>query len=141
LYPIDADHTRLVSRIRWSHSWNKPGQLAFDLFTEFTDHLAIRKILQGVKGRVEERIEPMALSTVEFFIYLGTVLIFVTASLLILIRPLTWQGWLAALAAGSVWLVSWYAPVPACSGAILGLLSIWGLVHNFGGKTWIPKHL
>ena len=141
LYPIDADHTRLVSRIRWSHSWNKPGQLTFDLFTEFTDHLAIRKILQGVKGRVEERIEPMALSTVEFFIYLGTVLIFVTASLLILIRPLTWQGWLAALAAGSVWLVSWYAPVPAWSGAILGLLSIWGLVHNFGGKTWIPKHL
>ena len=141
MYPLDANHTRLVSRVRWSHSWNKPGQLAFDLFTEFTDHLAIRKILQGVKGRVEGRIEPMALGTVEFIIYLGTALTFVTACVLFLIRPLTWQRWLAVLAAGLVWLISWYAPIPIWSGAILGLLSIWGLVHTFGKKIWIPKRL
>ena len=60
LYPLDANHTRLVSRIGWSQHWTKPDLLALDLFTECTDHLAVRKILQGVKGRVESRIEPMA---------------------------------------------------------------------------------
>src|SRR5215207_4131728 len=34
LYPVDEKHTRLVSRIRWSHSWRKPSQLALDLITE-----------------------------------------------------------------------------------------------------------
>ncbi|MFZ4657993.1 MAG: hypothetical protein ACOYNY_13340 [Caldilineaceae bacterium] len=60
LYPIDQTQTRLVSRIRWSHHWTQPDLIALDLFTEFTDHLAVRKILQGVKGRVEGRSEPAA---------------------------------------------------------------------------------
>jgi hypothetical protein len=53
---VDESHTRLVSRICWSHHWTQPGVLALDLFTEFTDHLAVRKILQGVKDRVEGRV-------------------------------------------------------------------------------------
>ncbi len=48
LYPIDEHHTRLVSRIRWSHHWSPPGQLALDVITEFADHLAVRKILKVV---------------------------------------------------------------------------------------------
>jgi hypothetical protein len=131
LYPLDSNHTRLISRVRWSYSWNRPGQLAFDLFTEFSDHLAVRKILQGIKGRVEGRIEPKMVGTVEFLIYLASALIFLTACVLILLCPFTWQGWLAGLAAGFVWLITWYAPLPVWVGAILGLLTIWGLTRFF----------
>ena len=76
LYPVDENHTRLVSRIRWSHHWTQPGVLALDLFTEFSDHIAVRKILQGVKDRVAGRIEPMAQQNIEFAIYGVAFLIF-----------------------------------------------------------------
>ena len=61
LVPIDAQHTRLISRIRWNYApglWLK----TLGLFTEFADHVAVRKILEGVRDRVEGRPpEPLAL--------------------------------------------------------------------------------
>lgn len=107
LYPVDAGHTRLVSRIRWRHHWSQPGLLALDVFTDLTDHLAVRKVLQGVKDRAEGRVEPMARQNVEFAIYVATFLIFVAG---LFAPPLTRQGWLAGLLAGAAWLVTWYAP-------------------------------
>jgi hypothetical protein len=126
LYPIDASHTRLVSRIRWSHRLNQPGMPLFlDLFTEFTDHIALREILRGVKGRVEGWAKPFAVQNIEFAIYLLAALVFVAAIVLILTRPLTWRRWLAGLAAGAAWLVTWYAPVPIWVGALLTLAVLW----------------
>ena len=127
LYPLDGNHTRLISRARLSYSWSRPTQLVFDLFTEFSDHLAIRKILQGVKGRVEGKIEPMAQANLEFVIYLLAALIFLTAIILIFLRPLSWRIWLAGLGAGVAWLITWYAPLSIWMGALLELLVLWGL--------------
>jgi hypothetical protein len=131
LYPVDEKRTRLVSRICWSHNWRKRSQLPFDLFTEFTDHLSVRKILQGVKGRVEGRIEPMAQANIEFAIYLAAAWIFLGAIILILLNPLTWRRWLAGLAAGAAWLINWYAPIPTRIGALLELLILSGLGNAF----------
>jgi len=128
LYPVDESHTRLVSRIRWSHHWTQPGVLALDLFSEFTDHIAVRKILQGVKDRVEGRIEPMAMQNIEFTIYVVAVFIFFAALVLILIRPLTRRGWLVGLATGAAWLITWYAPVSIWIGVLLELLVLWALI-------------
>jgi hypothetical protein len=122
LYPLENNQTRLVSRARLSYSWNKPTQLAFDLLTEFSDHLAVRKILQGVKGRVEGKIEPMAQANIEFVIYLASALIFLAAVILIFLRPLSWRSWLAGLAAGVVWLMIWYAPISIWIGVLSELL-------------------
>jgi len=127
LYPVDAGHTRLVSRIRWSHHWTKPLPLAFDLFTEFTDHLAVRKVLEGVKGRAEGRIEPMAPANVAFAVYAAAALLFVAALLLNLLRPFTAGRWLAGLAAGGAWLITWYSPVPLWLGFLLELFAFCGL--------------
>ncbi len=131
LYPVDEKYTRLVSRIRWSHNWRKPGQLALDLFTEFTDHLSVRKILQGVKGRVEGRIEPMRRANTEVALYVAAAWIFVAAIVLILLRPLTWRRWLAGVAAGTAWLATWYAPVSIWIGALLEFLVLLGLGNVF----------
>jgi hypothetical protein len=126
LYPLDENHTRLVSRILWTHHWNQPSQLGMDIFTEFTDHLAVRKILQGIKGRVEGNIEPMAQGNIEFFYFLVSAVMLFISVVLILIRPLSWQRWLIGLIAGIVWLVTWYAPISIWLGVLLelGVLSM-----------------
>ncbi len=112
LYPISANQTRLVSRIQWSHHWTQPLTLVMDLFTEFTDHLAVRKILHGVKDRAEGRIESFSWQTFEFAMLVWALCAFVAAIWLVLRGPLTWPRWLSALVAGVAWLVVWYAPVP-----------------------------
>ena len=131
LYRIDESHTRLVSRIRWTHHWTQPDLLALDLFTEFTDHLAVRKVLQGLKGRVEGRVEPMAPGTFEVAIYAGAALIFFISVLLIILGPLTWLRWLAGLAGGAVWLIVWYGPISIWIGALLELVIIVGMFQAF----------
>ena len=127
LIPMDATHTRLVSRIQWSHHWTQPRELGMDLFTEFADHPAVRKVLQGVKGRAEGRVEPFVRQTVEFVVLLWALLAFLAALVLLVVRRLTWRAWSAALLAGTVWLLVWYAPPPlwvavAASAIVAGVL-------------------
>ncbi len=132
LYPLDATHTRLVNRIRWSHHWTQPSLLALDLFTEFADHLAVREILQGVKDRVEGRpIPPMMWQNLKFGLYVAAAILFLAALIGLLWRPLTGQRWLAGLAAGMAWLLTWYAPIPVWGAALLELLVIAGLYAAF----------
>ena len=120
LYPVDETHTRLVSRIRWHyHSWRQPGLLFLDIFTDFTDHLAVRKILQGVKGRVEGHAQPPALVNTEFGVYVVSALVFFVAGLLTLLCPFSWARWWVGVAAGAAWLIVWYAPVPLWLSAIV----------------------
>jgi hypothetical protein len=130
LYPLDKNHTRLVSRARLNFSLNRPAQLVFDLLTEFSDHLAIRKILQGVKGRVEAKVEPMAQANIDFVIYLASAFIFLAAMILIFLRPLSWNTWLAGLAAGAAWIITWYAPMSIWIAVFLQLLVIWCLFRT-----------
>jgi hypothetical protein len=135
LYPVDANHTRLVSRIRWSHHWTQPGVLGLDLFTEFTDHLAVRKILVGIQDRVAGRVEPMARQNLEFAGYVVTALVFCAALLLLLLRPLNLARWLAALGTGAGWLVTWYAPVSPWVGIALEIVVCLGLYRTFFRAT------
>jgi hypothetical protein len=138
LYPIDASHTRLVSRIRWSHHWSQPGILALDLLTEFTDHLAVRKVLQGVKGRVEGNVEPAAIPYLEFFTFLGVLFIWIGMVIGVVARPFTWRGWRMGLLAGAGWLITWYGPVPVWVGALVTVLAVVGMV--WGRGTAIAPH-
>jgi hypothetical protein len=132
LVPLDQSHTRLVSRIRWTHhSISQPSLLSLDIFTDFTDHLAVRKILQGVKGRVEGNNEPAALTNLEFFSYIFTFLIFLAALVLMLVRPFSWIRALAGLAAGFGWLLAWYAPMPWWLGTLLEIPILIGLYQAF----------
>jgi hypothetical protein len=127
LYPEDEGQTRLVSRIRWSFHWTQPRLLALDIFTEFTDSLAVREILQGVKGHVENKVEPMAKQNTEFVVYTMAALIFIITLIVLLFRPLTWNNWLTGLAGGIAWLVTWYAPVPLWIGVGLEMFVVWRL--------------
>jgi hypothetical protein len=131
LQPLDETRTRLVSRIRWSHHWSEPGLLSLDLFTEFTDHLAVRKVLEGVKGRVEGNSQPPSDATIELFLYVGSVLAFAWAAISVLRLPLTWGSWLVGLAGGAAWLMTWYAPVSIWLGAALSFVVVWAVRVEF----------
>lgn len=131
LYPVDARHTRLVSRIQWSHHWTPPAALALDVFTEFTDFIAVRKILQGVKGRVEGRVEPIARQNIEFAIYVWAFVSLLVAIGMVFWRPLTWPTWLTALGAGLAWLIVWYAPIPMATSVLANLVVLWGMYRGF----------
>lgn len=131
LYPVDRSHTRLISRIRWTHHWTQPGLFALDLFTEFTDHLAVRKVLAGIKNRVEGQGEPMIRQNLEFAVYVASFLIFLAALVMILLCELTWKRWFVACVAGIAWLAVWYAPLPIWTGALLEYLVLWGLYRTF----------
>lgn len=130
LYPVDAGRTRLVSRIQWSHHWTSPLSLVMDLFTEFTDHIAVRKILHGVKNRAESRVEPFTQQAAEFAVFVLALLEFLLATWLQLRRPLGWSSWFRTLIAGVAWLVVWYAPIPIEVGALVTLVVPWLLLSR-----------
>jgi hypothetical protein len=134
LYPQPDGSTRLVSRVTWSYHPGKPGSLALEVFTEFADHLAVRKILQGIKDRVEGEVEPFWIQNLELFSCLLAGLVFGAALLILLFRPLSWSRWLAALGAGATWLVVWYGGIPFWAGITLGALAVYA-VCRLGQNT------
>jgi len=69
----------------------------------------------------------MAQANTEFTVYVAAAWIFVGAIVLILLRPLTWRRWLAGLAAGAAWLITWYAPVSTRIGGSIGGFGSLGL--------------
>lgn len=114
LYPLDEARSRLVSRIRWSYDPTSVNIFSPQLFTEFADHIAVRKILQGVKQRVERDIEPVWVQYVELLIFVCTLVTFLIGLTLLGWRGLTWQTCGAGMLAGVIWLTTWYAPTSRC---------------------------
>jgi hypothetical protein len=122
LYPLDDSHTRLVSRVRWRYQLTGPVSAGMALFVDLADHIAVRKILQGVKGRVEGQIEPVWVADAEFIVFVAAYVVFVAARIALLARPLTWTSWLTACGAGVAWLLIWYAPLPLPITVLLNLV-------------------
>jgi hypothetical protein len=52
LDPIDAEHTRLITRVRLRYAWRSPAIL-FHLLIEFTDIVMMRKCMLGIRRRAE----------------------------------------------------------------------------------------
>jgi hypothetical protein len=106
LYPLEDHQTRLVLRFRFQHRW-------YDyLFTDWADHIAVRKMLLGVKDRTEGRAEPMSLQNAEIATWVVAVGELIIAIFLIFKLRIWWRGWLFALAAAGVLLVTLYAFPP-----------------------------
>jgi hypothetical protein len=120
LYPVDESHTRLISRIRLRYHWTD-RRLLLDLFTEFADHVAVPKILLGIKGRVEGRptqsLGEEAIEIAVWFLALGE---FASAAVLLFLWRRWGRVWFLGLAAGLLLLFALYAHAPMWIGAGLG---------------------
>lgn len=141
LYPLDEGRTRLVSRIRWTYHPTSIGIFALELFTEFADHIAVRKILQGIKQRVERDVEPMWVQNVELLTFICTLFAFLTALALLCWRRLTWKTWTAGMVTGVIWLTTWYAPVANGFNVLLALFAIGTLflAHRRGAREQLIR--
>ncbi|MGA9672673.1 MAG: hypothetical protein WBQ94_25880 [Terracidiphilus sp.] len=127
LYPVDEDHTHLISRIRLRYHWTD-RRLLLDLFTEFADHVAVPRILVGIKGRVEGRPpQPLAEEAVEIMIWFLALAEFIIATVFVFHWGQWWHAWFFALGSGSLLLFALYAHAPMWIGAVLGS-SIAGLM-------------
>jgi hypothetical protein len=118
LYPVDASHTRLVSRVRIRYHSDR--RLLLDLFTEFADPVAVPRILLGVKERVEGRPSPSLTSeAIEILVWFLALAEFAVAIVFVLRWHHWGRAWLLELAAGLVWLFVLYARAPIWLGVVL----------------------
>lgn len=119
LVPVDATTTRLISRIRWSYAtgaWFK----ALGVFTEFADHVAVRRILEGVRDRAEGRASPPL--WFEAFEIAGWLVAFFEFCLAIVLVA-AWRrwkiAWVLALGAGALLQFILYSGAPGWIAAVL----------------------
>ncbi len=120
LYPLDESHTRLVSRIRLHYHWARRA-LVLDLFTEFADHVAVPKILAGVRDRVEGRVpESLAREATEIAIWILALAEFAISIVLVFHWRQWWRAWALALGAGSLLMFALYAHASTWIGAAFG---------------------
>jgi hypothetical protein len=120
LFPVDPSHTRLVSRIRLRYHW-KIRALVLDLFTEFADHVAVPRILIGVRNRVEGRAsDSLAVEGAEIAVWM----LALAETALAMVLIFRWRQWWRAcgveLGAGCLLMFVLYAHAPTWIGAALG---------------------
>jgi hypothetical protein len=142
LVPIDANHTRLISRIRWNYE-HSPSGLALGIFTEFTDHVAVRKILEGVRDRAEGRPpESLFAQALEIASLLLAVLNLLVALLFIAFWQRWGWAWLIALGAGLLLELVLYGTIPPAIRAVLPWLYLLGMavVGVKFGRSRFSRH-
>jgi hypothetical protein len=112
LVPVDASHTRLISRIRWRYQKGSVGR-AMGLFTEFGDHVAVRAILFGIRDRVEGRApELFAVQVAEIVAWLLAMGELGMCMVLVFFRRQWGRVWMLALGAGLLLQFVLYAGAP-----------------------------
>ena len=117
LVPIDSDHTRLISRIRWNYApglWFK----TLGVLTEFADHVAVRTILLGVRDRVEGRTpKSLTAEVLEITAWLLAFFEFWAFAVAVIFLRRWKTAWLYALGAGAILQFILYsnAPVWICA--------------------------
>jgi hypothetical protein len=99
------------------------------LFTEFADHVAVPKILAGIRDRVEGHIpESLEHEATEIAIWVLAMTEFAISTVLVFRCRQWWRAWCFALASGFLLLFAWYAHAPAWMGAVLGSgIALFGL--------------
>jgi hypothetical protein len=109
---VDGSSTRLISRIRWSYApgvWFK----ILGVFTEFADHVAVRRILEGVRDRAEGRaFPPLGLEAIEIVGWLVAFFEFCLAIVLVAFWRRWKIAWVLALGAGTVLQFILYSDTP-----------------------------
>ncbi len=134
LYPVDANHTRLVWRIHNApYHWTSP-YLAIQLFADLVDFVAVRQNMLGIKERAEgTTLEAPAVAYTELALWLAAFLGFLVAEAGLVVR----RDWLRPLLAApvtaliTIGLVIRKPPV-----WVDGLVTIGGLVGLW--KTYRP---
>lgn len=130
LEPIDANHTRVIHRLRMQYQWLKPD-IPVLLFTDLADHVAVRKLLLGLKDRAEGTAEPFANQALELGLYLLLFVEWIVSMGLVLTRRPWAQTWTLALSASASLLFTLYSSADLWIKALLAVVLLAALVRLF----------
>jgi hypothetical protein len=141
LVPMDAQHTRLISRIRWRYQHSTSGVL-LGVFTEFGDSVAVREILRGVRDRVEGREpKPLWMEAVEMASWF-LALLELGAGFLFVLRWQRWMhAWIVALGAGVLVLFVLYSSLPVWATAPLPWLYLGAIMWQQRRERWFRSRI
>ncbi len=131
LEPLDAHHTRLITRLRGTYEWTSPFVL-LQLWVDWGDLPFMRKSMLGIKQRAEGEITDSYASDLAEGVLWGVALVvFWAAVVLIMLRREWWRPWIVALAAAVVFTVIFYARPPLWLGALSEATLLVGLVWSY----------
>jgi len=142
IYPLAGGHTRLARRVRLHYHWTSPALLFLDLFTEFADHVAVSRILRGIKARAEGKpLQPLWEEAAELLTWAVALGAFSFAAFAVLKWRRWGRAWLLAFAAGLLLQFDLYAHAPAWAGGVLtcGLLAAIAVVSRQGSQQSIRQ--
>lgn len=119
IYPMDANHARLVSRIRIRYHWSD-RRILLDLFTEFADPVAVPMILEGIKARTEgHQPAPLQTQAVQIAVWAMALADLLVAVVCVFRWRTWWKAWVFALASAGALLFALYARQPVWVAAVL----------------------
>jgi hypothetical protein len=137
LDPVDDRRTRLVVRTRLRYHWTD-SRILLDLFTEFGDHVAVPRMLLGIRDRVEGRtIPPLTNQGFEIAIWIAAMVEFGLTLILILTRRSWWKSCGAAMLAGAALLFVLYARQPLWLGALLQIPVMLAVVRAWRSRVMV----
>jgi len=113
LYPLDKEHTRLVTRIRMRYKWLSPSIL-FYFALDIGDFVMMRQLMLGIKARAEGKpVGTLFSLSAEFILWLTAFIGFLIAEIHLVFRK-KWH-WPLALSifacAVTILLVMWKPPI------------------------------
>ena len=101
-----------------------------DMLTEFTDHIAVRKILLGIRDRAEGHPEPMLEQIGEMALWLVAAVQFVIALILLFRRSRWLPAWVLALLSALVLQLALYAPTLWAVVVLMEGIILFGLIRT-----------
>lgn len=135
LEPLDATHTRLITRMRSSYDWTSP-MIPFDLWLDWGDFPFMRKSLLGIEQRAEGEIrDSFASDTAEGVQWAVAFLAFVAAVVLMMRRREWWRPWAVGLASAAVFALIFYGRPPLWLGTLLEVALLLALIWSVRATT------
>ena len=113
LYPLDKEHTRLVTRIRLRYNWLSPIIL-FAIAIDVGDFVMMRQCMLGIKARAEGKpVGTLFARSAEFVLWLTALIGFLIAEIrLVLRKNWHWPLVLSIFACSiTILLVMWKPPI------------------------------
>lgn len=139
LYPIDEDHTRLITRLRSRYKWKFPD-IVINLGVDVFDISFMRMCMLGIKQRAEGRItDTYEFKVAEVLLWFIAFIEFIIALILVIVRKNWWGLWIVALAAGFVLMLLFYAHPALWKGGFLDIGILIALVWTNRRSVGLKK--
>ncbi len=122
LYPIDENHTRLITRMRGQYDWIS-SSIFLNLVVDVGDLPFMRKCILGIKQRAEGNITDTYTQDVTEGILWGAAFLEFTASVVFLFRKQRWwPAWMTAMGSAVTFLIIFYVRPSTFLGVLLEII-------------------